>query len=106
MPWHEEGNIHRGTMTGAAEIHGIDRRQPCRIQHGARSDLVRCGFLRCDVLKTGTVTSFAGDTEHGVVRIEVASDGGGGGMAAKTASHDLAVDGIAESLRNIAWGRC
>src|SRR5450432_1915851 len=91
-------------MTSATEINGIDGRQFRRIQHCACRNLVWCSFLRCDVLKTGTVTSFASDTEPGVVRIEVASYGGGGGMAAKTSSHDLAVDGIAESLRNIARG--
>jgi hypothetical protein len=105
MPWHEQCNVYAGTMTGTTEIHGVDRRQPFRIQHCACRTLIGCDFHRCDVLETGTVTGFASDTEHGVFRIKVAGYGGCGGMAAKTPSDDLVVDGIAEGLRDIT-GNC
>ena len=105
MPWHKHGNIYRSTVTGAAEIHGINRRQPFRIQRRASRTLAWFGFLRGDVLQAGTVTRFASDTEHGVFRIEVAGYGRCGGMTAETSPNDLVVDGIAEGLPNITRGR-
>src|SRR5713101_9845129 len=104
MPWHEQGDVHPGTMTGPTEIHRIDGRQPFRIQHCACRTLTWRGFHRCDVLETGTVTGFASDTEHGVFRIKIACHRGCGGMAAKTPSDCFFVDGIAKGLSNTAWG--
>ena len=82
-------------MTRAAEVDGVDRGQSLGVEHRAASPGVLRDLHGRDMLKTGPVSSFAGDAEYGVFGIEFARDRGRGGMTAKTAANGFVVDGIA-----------